>query len=90
MSEYIKESLEKMLKRDLIPMVLSLQSRMAENNNNNNNEILEEICRFYDKLSKLQSELAVTKRVNTELTKRIVTMERQCWTNAHRSRKEFL
>ena len=81
-----------MLKKDLIPIVLSLQSRMAENNNNSNNEILEEMCRFYDKLklSKLQSELAVTKRVNIELTKRIVTMERQCWTNAQCSRKEFL
>ena len=38
--------------------------------------------------SKLQSELSIAKRVNTELTKRIVTLERQCWANAQYSRKE--
>ena len=42
------------------------------------------------KFSKLQSKLAVTKQVNTELTKKIVTLERQCWANAQYSRKECL
>ena len=89
MSEYTKESLDKMLKRDLIPIVLNLQSTIADKNNSNN-ELLEEIRKFNDNFSKLQSELAVTKQVNTELTKRIVTLERQCWANAQYSRKECL
>ena len=83
------ESLDKMLKRDLIPIVLNLQSTIADKNNSNN-ELLEEIRKFNDNFSKLQSELAVTKQVNTELTKRIVTLERQCWANAQYSRKECL
>ena len=37
-----------------------------------------------------QPELAVTKQMNTELTKRIETLERQCWANAQYSRKECL
>ena len=81
MSEYTVESLDKMLKRDLILIVLNLQSTIADNNNSNN-ELLEEIRKFNDSFSKLQSELAVTKQVNAELTKQIVTLERQCWANA--------
>ena len=46
--------------------------------------------KFNDNFSKLQSELVVTKQLNTELTKRIVTLERQCWANAQYSRKECL
>ena len=89
MPEYTEESLDKMLKRDLIPIVLNLQSTIADKNNSSN-ELLEEIRKFNDNFSKLQSELAVTKQVNTELTKRIVTLERQCWANAQYSRKGCL
>ena len=81
--------MDKMLKRDVIQIVLNLQSTIADKNNSNN-ELLEEIRKFNDNFSKLQSELAVTKQVNTELTKRIVTLERQCWANAQYSRKECL
>ena len=89
MSEYTEESLGKMLKRDLIPIVLNMQRTIAETNNSNN-ELLEEMRKFYDNFSKLQSELAVTKQVNTELPKRIVTLERQCWANGQYSWKECL
>ena len=85
MPQYTEESLDKLLKRELIPIVLSLekqnrslQSRMSEVNN----EVVEEMGKFKEKFSKLQSELSIAKRVNTELTKRIVTLERQCWANA--------
>ena len=89
MSEYTEGSLDKVLKRDLIPIVLNLKSTIADKNNRNN-ELLEEIRKFDDNFSKLQSELAVTKQVNTELTKRIVTLERQRWANAQYSREECL
>ena len=51
---------------------------------------MDKICKFNNNFSKLQSDLAVTKQVNTEPTKRIVTLERQCWANAQYSRKECL
>ena len=89
MSEYTVESLDKMLNRDLIPIVLNLQSTITDKNNSNN-ELLEQTRKFNDNISKLQSDLAVTKHVNTELTERIVTLERQCWANIQYSRKECL
>ena len=58
-----------MLKRDLISI--------AEKNNSNN-ELVEELPRFNDIFTKLQSDRDVTKQVNTELNKQIVTLERQC------------
>ena len=36
------------------------------------------------------NDLVVTKRVTSELCKRVVTMERQCWANAQYSRRECL
>ena len=74
MSKYTEESLNKMLKKDLIPNVLNLQSKIAENNINSN-ELLEETRMFNDIFSKLHSELALIRKVNTELAKRIVTLE---------------
>ena len=44
--------------------------------------------RFNENLSKLQLELSTAKCVNTELTKRIVTLEHQCWANRQYWRKE--
>ena len=46
--------------------------------------------KFNDNFAKLEAEPVVTKRVNSELCKRIVTMERQCWSNAQYSRRECL
>ena len=50
MSEYTEKSLDKMLQRDIIPIVLNLQSTRAEKNNNNN-ELLEEISKSNDNFS---------------------------------------
>ena len=91
MPQYTEESLDKLLKRQLIPIVSlleehnrSLQNRMSEMNS----EMVEEMHKFNENFSKLQSELSVGKGVNTELTKRVVTLEHQCWANAQYSRKE--
>ena len=72
MPQYTEESLDKLLKRELIPIVLSLeeqnrslQSRMSEVNN----EVVEKMRKFNENSSKLQSELSIDKRVNTELLK---------------------
>ena len=50
--------------------------------------MLQEMRKFKDNFAKLQAEPVVTKRVNSELCKRIVTVECQCWANAQYSRRE--
>ena len=68
MPQYNEESLDELLQRELIPIVLSheeqnrsLQSRMSEMNN----EVVEEMRKFNENFCKLQSELSIAKRVNT-------------------------
>ena len=65
MPQYTEESLDKLLKRELIPIVFSLEeqnrsllSRMSEVNN----EVVEEIRNFNENVSKLQSQLSIAKR----------------------------
>ena len=52
--------------------------------------MLQEMRKFNDNSSKLEAEQVVNKRVNSELCKRIVTGERQCWANARYSKRECL
>ena len=93
MPRYTEESLDKLLTRELIPIILSLdeynrtmQDRMSEMNI----EVVEEMRTFNENFSKLQSELSIAKRVNTELTKQLLLLERHCWANAQYSRKEYV
>ena len=90
MPQYTEEALDKLLKRELIPIVLSLeeQNRSLRNSMSEvNNKVVEEMRKFNENFFKLQSELFIAKRPDTELTKRIVTLECQCWANAQYSRK---
>ena len=57
-----------MLKINLTPIALNLQSIIAEQQH-------EKMDKFNDNFRKLQSEVAVTKRLNTELAKRIATLQ---------------
>ena len=75
MSQYTEEALEKMLQRELIPIVLSLQNKITEDNN----AVLQEMNKFNNNFIKLQAGLVATKRVNSDLRKRIVTAKRQYW-----------
>ena len=91
MPQYTEESLDKLLERVPIPIVLSLeaqnrslQRRMSEMNK----EVVEEMRKFNENVSRSFNQNSIAKSVNTELTKRIVTLERQCWLNAQYSRKE--
>ena len=52
--------------------------------------MLQEMRKFNDNSSKLEAEQVVNERVNSELCKRIVTGERQCWANAQYSKRECL
>ena len=86
MATYTGDSLDKLRKQDLIPIVLSLQSKLEDKDNT----VLEEVRKLNDSISKLHAELAVTKNVNNLLVTRLSTLERQCWANAQYSRRECL
>ena len=49
MSQYAEEALDKMLERELIPIVLSLQNKISEDNN----AMLQEMRKFNDNFAKL-------------------------------------
>ena len=70
MPHYTDEMWNELLKKELTPIVLSLeehnrslQNRMSEMNN----EVVEKMRKFNENFSKLQSRLSIAKRVNTEL-----------------------
>ena len=78
MASYTNDSLDKLRKQDLIPIVLSLQSKLDEANNEANNKVLREVGNLSDTITNLSSELSITKNVNTLLSSRLVTLKRQC------------
>ena len=43
-----------------------------------------------DKFTILESQLLVTKNVNSLLLQRVIDLERQCWANTQNSRRECL
>ena len=86
MSKYTEETLDRLLKKDLISMVLSQQAKMDAANS----QIMDQIRKLNEDFEKLQFELTVAKQVNSVLSERLVSMERQCWTNAQYSRRECL
>ena len=84
MATYTGDLLDKLRKQDLIPIVLSLQSKLEDKDKT----VLEEVRKFNDSISKLHAELAVTKNVNNLLLTRLSTLEKRCWANAQYSRQE--
>ena len=86
MATYTNESLQSINKKDMIPIVLSLKNKLDQANN----KVLAEICKLSDNFSKLESELSVTKKVNSILLHRLANMEHQCQANTQYSRQECL
>lgn len=68
---------------------LFLQSKLHDANNKANYKILEKVGNLSDAITKLSSQLSITKNGNI-LTSRSVTFEQHCWANAQYSRQEFL
>ena len=86
MSKYTEDNFDKLLKKDLISIVLSQQTQMDATYS----EIMDQLRKFNENFEKLQSELIVVKQVDSVLSERLVSMERQCWANAQYSRRECL
>ena len=89
MAAYTEGTLNKLSKKELIGITLSLQNKFEQYTNVNNNA-LEEIRKFNENFVKLESEINIVKNVNTLLNKRVIDMERQCWADAQYSRRELL
>ena len=70
----------------MINIVLYLQSKLDEANKH----VVEEICKLSDAILKFQSKLAVLRQVNSLLSNRLTSIERQCWANVQYSRRECL
>ena len=89
MAAYTEGTLDKLSKKELIGITLSLQNKV-EQYTNVKNDALEEIRKFNENFVKLESEISIVKNVNTLLNKRVIDMERQSWANAQYSRRECL
>ena len=79
-----EESLRKLSKQELIPMMLKMQNKMESSNT----KFSEEVRKLNESFEQLKSDLAITKNINSHLHNCFVNMERQCWVNAQYSRRE--
>ena len=86
MASYTEDTSDKLSKKNVIEIALALQDKVESGNT----EILEEIRKLNDNFKKLEGELIVIKKVNCELQKHIIQLEKQCWANAQYSRRECL
>ena len=86
MSISTEEALDKLNNKELISILLSLQSKVESANK----KILDQVRQLNQKFSQLESENSILKQANSLLSKRLVDMERQCWVNAQYSRRESL
>ena len=77
MAAYTEGTLDKLSKKELIGITLSLQNKV-EQYANVKNDTLEEIHKFNENFVKLESEINIVKKFNTLLNKRAIDMERQC------------
>ena len=89
MVTYTNKSLDKLYKKNLIPIVLSLQKKL-DKVNNSKTELLDKIRKLNDKFDKTQSDVCIMENASNLLSGRLVDTECQCWANAQYSRRECL
>ena len=77
---YTEEALGKLNKKELITILLSLESKVESASN----EVLDQVRQLNQKF---ESESSVVKQANSLLSKRLVDEERQCWASAQDSRR---
>ena len=86
MANYAEDGLDKLLKKDLISIILSQQRKVDQDDIG----WLDEIRKLNDNFSKLEADVTIAKNINNLLSQRVVDLERQCWANAQYSRRECL
>ena len=80
---YSLSSLIKLTREELANIVLDYQHKF-------DNSINAEILELKTKFTKMESDLAISRNVNTKLVERLVVTERKCWANEQYSRRECL
>ena len=90
MSKYIDETLDKLLKKDITLIVLSLKYYPYPKLDIVNRDVLGKVCIFNKEVEKLQSVLTVTTQVSLTIPDRLISSECRCWANATYSRLECL
>ena len=75
--------LNKLSKSELVQLVLETEASLASQITNLTTKVKDLLGYF----KKLESDLAVTKNVNSKFMERVVQTERQCWANAQYSRR---
>ena len=78
--------LNKVSKSELVQLVLQTEASLASQITNLATEVKDLLGYF----KKLESDLAVTKNVNSKLMERVVQTEKQCWANAQYSRRDTI
>ena len=73
-------------KPDLIKLVLQLVSEM----NSDIKELTSEIRDLVTQMKKVETDVAIVKKINEKLVNQLIETERQCWVNTHYSRRECL
>ena len=86
MAALAEESLNKLNKPELVALVVHLQSKM----NSVNNDLVAELRKMREGFDQMKSDLSVTKKVNTPLSERLQTIEKQRSENAQFSRRKGL
>ena len=81
MTAYTKGPLEKLSKREITGITLSLQNKFKAWGNANNDP-LSDICKFSKSLVKLKSKTNIAKKLNALINNSVVDIKRQCWRNA--------
>ena len=89
MAAYTEGTLDKLSKKKLIGITLSLQNKVGQYTNVNN-DALEDIRKFNENFVKLESEINIVKKNNTLLNKRVIDMERQFWATAQYPKRNCL
>ena len=74
MANHPEESLDRLLKKNLVHIVLALQNKLKSANE----DVLAEIRKMNVNFQKLESELSIIKNTNSLLQKRVVDLEREC------------
>ena len=86
MTAHTTESLLKLNKEDLVRLALDYQQKETVLLNNINQELIE----LRKNYTRIESELQISQSVSTAQRKRIIALERQCWSNEQYSRRECL
>ena len=86
MANYTNDGLDKLLKKDLISIILSQQRKIDQDDIG----WLDEIRKLNDNFSKLEADVTIAKSINNLLLQGVADLERQCWANAKYSIREYL